>query len=153
MVSAARLLRRVLFVVARPAVGVAFVLCLAFAVGSAFAQSVECRHWVTYGSPALDVHGTQAQACAAWATLNATTVTSCGPVEPVNGLRVEYAGGATYITDAGPGTGCTPDPEDPEDPPATVPLDWSNTAHLMQALLVCFCVALFAHGFSAGNRL
>lgn len=32
-------------------------------------------------------------------------------------------------------------------------MDWSNTNHLLQALLVCGCVFMVVIGFNAGNRL
>lgn len=32
-------------------------------------------------------------------------------------------------------------------------MDWSNVAHLLQALLVAVCVLMFVVGFNAGNKL
>lgn len=32
-------------------------------------------------------------------------------------------------------------------------MDWSNTTHLLQALLVCVCVVMVVLGINAGNRL
>lgn len=32
-------------------------------------------------------------------------------------------------------------------------MDWTNTAHLLQALLVAVCVLMFVLGYRAGDRL
>lgn len=31
-------------------------------------------------------------------------------------------------------------------------MDWSNTNHLLQALLVGFCVFMFVHGYRSGDK-
>jgi hypothetical protein len=32
-------------------------------------------------------------------------------------------------------------------------MDWSNTAHLLQAVLVSLCVVMLAMGYRAGDKL
>lgn len=45
---------------------------------------------------------------------------------------------------------CGPVDEEPEEP---VAIDWTNSAHVMQAIYWSFMFFLFAHGFRTGDRL
>lgn len=127
-------------------------LLMGYAPG-AHAQSVDCRHWVTFTTPAFDYHGTQAQACAAYGVQFNITPTAC--TLDSNGLRVDYGtGNHVYLIDSGASTSCTADPpDDPASGPQTVPMDWANASHLLQALLVACCVLMLVFGINSGNRL
>lgn len=138
------------------------VLVLCALAQNASAQTV-CHRW-TDTPIGLDVEGTPTQGCAATAVAfgNAfpdrapASVTSCtfDGSSLVVGLTVSNPteAGQWIVTGIG---ACTSEPpaSEPETPGSTVPLSWSNTAHLMQALLIAACIFIFVHGISAGNRL
>jgi len=37
--------------------------------------------------------------------------------------------------------------------PSTMPMDWSSTPHLLQAMLVAVCVLMLVMGYNAGRRM
>lgn len=135
-------------------------IALASAAMLVHADPAGCGTWhvtSTFGE-GDEAFGDQAGFCAAAAADAATvggTQLSCSAPTPYAATEVVQLGGTSY-TFTFVRNGCTPPPDEPASSAsgaAREPMDWTKTAHLLQAMFFGLCSVMFVHGFSAGNRL